>query len=69
MLDVWDSLLGKKMRDPIFWAVSFCHVSYNIFLNMQVEELASLIKDNLSCKHLVLSIEEALINFLQNDTR
>lgn len=33
-----------------------------------VEELASLIKDNLSCKHLVLSIEEALINFLQNDT-
>ncbi|RWR87198.1 Single-stranded nucleic acid binding R3H [Cinnamomum micranthum f. kanehirae] len=35
---------------------------------VMVEELASLIKDNLSCKHLVLSIEEALINFLQNDT-
>ncbi|XP_077227157.1 uncharacterized protein LOC143860420 [Tasmannia lanceolata] len=33
-----------------------------------VEELASLIKDNLSCKHIVLSIEEALVNFLQNDT-
>lgn len=33
-----------------------------------VEELASLIKDNLSCKHLVLSVEEALVNFLQDDT-
>ncbi|XP_020246553.1 uncharacterized protein LOC109824377 isoform X2 [Asparagus officinalis] len=32
-----------------------------------VEELASLIKDNLSCKHLVLSVEEALVNFLQDD--
>ncbi|KAK2994731.1 hypothetical protein RJ640_002537 [Escallonia rubra] len=35
---------------------------------MQVEELASLIKDNLPCKHLVLSAEAALINFLQDDT-
>ncbi|XP_022885966.1 R3H domain-containing protein 2-like [Olea europaea var. sylvestris] len=34
-----------------------------------VEELAFLIKDNLPCKHLVLSMEEALINFLQDDTR
>ncbi|CAA2999027.1 R3H domain-containing protein 2-like isoform X2 [Olea europaea var. sylvestris] len=34
-----------------------------------VEELASLIKDNLPCKHLILSMEEALINFLQDDTR
>ncbi|XP_058102581.1 uncharacterized protein LOC131246448 isoform X2 [Magnolia sinica] len=34
----------------------------------QVEELAWLIKDNLSCKHVVLSIEETLIDFLQNDT-
>ncbi|PKA66119.1 hypothetical protein AXF42_Ash018409 [Apostasia shenzhenica] len=33
-----------------------------------VEELASLIKDNLYCKHLVLSTEEELINFLQNDS-
>ncbi|KAL6346475.1 hypothetical protein AAG906_033271 [Vitis piasezkii] len=32
-----------------------------------VEELAFLIKDNLPCKHLVLSIEEALVNFLQGD--
>ncbi|WOL14410.1 R3H domain-containing protein 2 isoform X1 [Canna indica] len=31
-----------------------------------VEELASLIKDNLHSKHLVLSIEEALINFLED---
>lgn len=68
MLDV-GILLEKNLRVPMLWAVSFCHISYNIFLNMQVEELASLIKDNLSCKHLVLSIEEALINFLQNDTR
>lgn len=36
---------------------------------MQVEELASLVKDNLSCKHLILSVEEALVEFLQNDTR
>ncbi|KAH7543435.1 hypothetical protein FEM48_Zijuj02G0183700 [Ziziphus jujuba var. spinosa] len=34
----------------------------------QVEELASLVKDNLPCKHLVLSVEEVLINFLQTDT-
>ncbi|KAJ0971914.1 hypothetical protein J5N97_019873 [Dioscorea zingiberensis] len=33
-----------------------------------VEELASLIKDNLISKHLVLSAEEAIIDFLQNDT-
>ncbi|KAF6150586.1 hypothetical protein GIB67_040330 [Kingdonia uniflora] len=33
-----------------------------------VEELAILIKDNLSSKHLVLSTEETLVNFLQNDT-
>lgn len=36
---------------------------------MQVEELAFLVKDNLPCKHLVLSMEEALINFLQEDPR
>lgn len=34
----------------------------------EVMELASLVKDNLSCKHLVLSVEEALVNFLQDDT-
>ncbi|KAJ4957109.1 hypothetical protein NE237_013892 [Protea cynaroides] len=33
-----------------------------------VEELAFLIKDNLPCKHLILSMEEALVNFLQDDT-
>ncbi|GKV40132.1 hypothetical protein SLEP1_g47801 [Rubroshorea leprosula] len=33
-----------------------------------VEELAFLVKDNLSSKHLVLSTEEAFINFLQEDT-
>lgn len=33
-----------------------------------VEELAFLIKDNLPCKHLVLSVEEALINFLHDDS-
>ncbi|XP_052170293.1 uncharacterized protein LOC127786712 isoform X2 [Diospyros lotus] len=32
-----------------------------------VEELAFLVKDNLPCKHLVLSMEEAFINFLQDD--
>ncbi|XP_068660927.1 uncharacterized protein [Aristolochia californica] len=34
-----------------------------------VEELAFLIKDNLSSKHIVLSIEEALVDLLQKDTR
>ncbi|XP_028794153.1 R3H domain-containing protein 2-like, partial [Neltuma alba] len=32
-----------------------------------VEELASLVKDNLPCKHLVLTMEEALINSLQDE--
>ncbi|CAL0321054.1 unnamed protein product [Lupinus luteus] len=32
-----------------------------------VEELAFLVKDNLPCKHLVLSMEEALVKFLQDD--
>ncbi|GMH13069.1 hypothetical protein Nepgr_014910 [Nepenthes gracilis] len=30
-----------------------------------VEELASLVKDNLPCKYLVLSVEEALVNYLK----
>ncbi|XP_009617100.1 uncharacterized protein LOC107761660 isoform X3 [Nicotiana tabacum] len=34
-----------------------------------VEELAFLIKDNLPCKHLILSMEETLVNFLLDDTR
>ncbi|XP_072950542.1 uncharacterized protein [Typha angustifolia] len=33
-----------------------------------VEELASLIKDNLYSKHLILSTEEVMVNFLQEDT-
>ncbi|KAF5743771.1 Single-stranded nucleic acid binding R3H protein putative isoform 1 [Tripterygium wilfordii] len=33
-----------------------------------VEELASLVRNNFPCKHLVLSVEEALVNFLQDDT-
>ncbi|KAF3337477.1 R3H domain-containing protein 1 [Carex littledalei] len=33
-----------------------------------VEELASLVKDNLYSKHLILSTEEALVAFLQQDT-
>ncbi|KAJ1704302.1 hypothetical protein LUZ63_004081 [Rhynchospora breviuscula] len=33
-----------------------------------VEELASLVKDNLYSKHLILSTEEALVTFLQQDT-
>ncbi|KAK7269072.1 hypothetical protein RIF29_21788 [Crotalaria pallida] len=32
-----------------------------------VEELAFLVKDNLPCKHLILTMEEALVNFLQDD--
>ncbi|KAM3691270.1 hypothetical protein ACJW31_08G004000 [Castanea mollissima] len=33
-----------------------------------VEELAFLVKDNLPSKHLVLSVEEALVSFIQDDT-
>ncbi|KAL3652096.1 hypothetical protein CASFOL_001777 [Castilleja foliolosa] len=33
-----------------------------------VEELASLVKDNLPSKHLILSVEELFINFLRDDT-
>ena len=33
-----------------------------------VEELAFLVKDNLPCKHLVLTMEESLVNFLQDDS-
>ncbi|KAJ6435214.1 hypothetical protein OIU84_000424 [Salix udensis] len=33
-----------------------------------VEELAFLVKDNLRCKHLVLSMEETFLNFLQDDS-
>ncbi|XP_073124582.1 uncharacterized protein [Henckelia pumila] len=32
-----------------------------------VEELASLVRDNIPCKHLILSMEEMLVNFLQDD--
>ncbi|KAI3819897.1 hypothetical protein L1987_13750 [Smallanthus sonchifolius] len=32
-----------------------------------VEELAFLVKDNLPCKHLVLSMEDMLVDFLQNE--
>lgn len=30
--------------------------------------MAFLVKDNLPCKHLLLSVEEALVNFLQDDS-
>ncbi|XP_057788821.1 uncharacterized protein LOC131005768 isoform X3 [Salvia miltiorrhiza] len=33
-----------------------------------VEELASLVKDNYPCKHLILSVEDLLVNYLQDDT-
>ncbi|PSS05044.1 R3H domain-containing protein [Actinidia chinensis var. chinensis] len=32
-----------------------------------IEELAFLVKDNLPCKHLVLSMEESFVNFLQDN--
>lgn len=50
-----------------FWI--FFILFYFVLTNMQVEELASLVRDNLRSKHLVLSVEEGLINFLQDDTR
>ncbi|CAN4096166.1 unnamed protein product [Withania somnifera] len=39
-----------------------------IEFGIHVEELAFLIKDNLPCKHLILSMEETLVNFLLDDT-
>ncbi|KAH6757544.1 hypothetical protein C2S52_023412 [Perilla frutescens var. hirtella] len=33
-----------------------------------VEELASLVKDNIPCKHLILSVEDALLNYLHDHT-
>ncbi|WCJ26764.1 hypothetical protein M5689_008558 [Euphorbia peplus] len=33
-----------------------------------VEELASLVRDNLPCKHLLLSMEDALVNFLEDQS-
>ncbi|PWA36198.1 Single-stranded nucleic acid binding R3H [Artemisia annua] len=33
-----------------------------------VEELAFLVKDNLPCKHLVLSMEDTLVDFLRDET-
>ncbi|KAL4203372.1 hypothetical protein AMTRI_Chr01g127580 [Amborella trichopoda] len=33
-----------------------------------VEELAFLIKDNLPCKHLILSMEDVRVKFLQRNT-
>ncbi|XP_016479360.1 uncharacterized protein LOC107800659 isoform X2 [Nicotiana tabacum] len=36
--------------------------------DFSVEELAFLIKDNLPCKHLILAVEETLVNFLLDDT-
>ncbi|OVA16208.1 Single-stranded nucleic acid binding R3H [Macleaya cordata] len=54
-------------------AMDFCSLleetaHYIKCLNTQIEELAFLIRDNLPCKHLVLSIEELLVDFLLNDT-
>ncbi|PNX74117.1 R3H domain protein [Trifolium pratense] len=35
--------------------------------NELVEELAFLVKDNLPCKHLVLTMEDFLVNYLQTE--
>lgn len=65
---------GKKTC-ILFYLLHAWLFSYSLLLihllsmHVQVEELAFLIKDNLPCKHLLLSLEEALINFLEDDTR
>ncbi|KAL0302859.1 UNVERIFIED_CONTAM: hypothetical protein Sradi_6154000 [Sesamum radiatum] len=43
--------------------------SLSIIAHLQVEELAFLVKDNIPCKHLILSMEQVLVDFLQDDTR
>ncbi|XP_050224806.1 uncharacterized protein LOC126674403 [Mercurialis annua] len=58
------SLLVEKFLIFFFFAlVSIKNMSITQFA--MVEELAYLVKDNLRCKHLVLSMEDAFINFLQ----
>ncbi|XP_050382155.1 uncharacterized protein LOC126799082 [Argentina anserina] len=56
---------GSKPSN-IFLLSPFSDITMTQFA--MVEELASLVKDNLSCKHLILSVEEALVDFLQSDT-
>lgn len=63
-----------QMSNPINIISGWVFVSSSYFHNIsifktQVEELAFLIKDNLPCKHLVLSMEEALVDFLQDSAR
>lgn len=60
----------------IFHYISGSNFFYHIscvwsvkFSILQVEELAYLVKDNLFCKHLILSTEKAFVDFLQNDRR
>ncbi|KAJ4827773.1 hypothetical protein Tsubulata_011647 [Turnera subulata] len=55
---------------PASYCVSFSFVpiihqtTMSITQFAMVEELAQLVKDNLQCKHMVLSMEDALLNFL-----
>ncbi|KAL6977072.1 hypothetical protein U1Q18_025866, partial [Sarracenia purpurea var. burkii] len=62
-------VFGRDLVNPRVHSSSL--VSFNSRMSLtqfaMVEELAFLVKDNLPCKHLVLSMEEAFINFLQDD--
>lgn len=41
----------------------------NSYEKSQAEELASLVKDNLVSKHLLISVEEKMIKFIDSDTK
>ncbi|CAH1419586.1 unnamed protein product [Lactuca virosa] len=53
----------KSRREFLFVASNMSLTQFSM-----VEELAFLVKDNLPCKHLVLSMEDMLVDFLQDDT-
>ncbi|KAF9606227.1 hypothetical protein IFM89_023810, partial [Coptis chinensis] len=65
------SMACKQSLSSLFSLMSAYmeELEYTVLLKfITVEENAFLVKDNLSCKHLILSVEEALVDFLQNDT-
>lgn len=51
-----------KFDIPLVWCSIY-------IITVQVEELASLVVDNFPCKYLILSVEDMLVSYLQDDTR
>lgn len=69
-------LIISSSIPPMFSFRCMCTETWSTFRlystltdTVQVEELASLVKDNYPCKYLILSVEDLLVNYLQDDTR